>query len=119
MPDNVDFLDDDNGFPVWLYSNKGLETQYVAAAIHFKQYDTNRKCVCNPSICNINASFLIDKSYLTHEKDVSYDLHGHLKLLKTKELNFCTDKSRLFSEHCSSKKCGSQCYKINILPLLS
>ena len=96
MANNVDFLDDYNGFPICLYSNKGLETKYVAEVIHFKQYDTNRKCVCNPSIFNINASFLIDKLYLTHEKDISYDLHGHLKLSKTKELNFCIDKSRPF-----------------------
>ena len=76
LPNEIDYLDDDNGFPTWWYSSKALETGYVAEVIHFKKYDTNLRFMQNPSICNINA-FLIDKSYLAHEKDVLCDLHGH------------------------------------------
>ena len=50
----------------------------------------------NPSICNVNTSFLIDKSYFTHEKDILCDLRGHWKLSKTKRFKFCIDKSTLF-----------------------
>ena len=68
LPNDIDHLDDDNGFPIWRYSNKALETRYVLEVTHLKKYDTNHICMRNPRICNISASFLIDKSHLAHEK---------------------------------------------------
>ena len=96
LPNDIDHLDDDNGFPIWRYSNKALETRYVSEVTHLKKYDTNHICMRNPRICNISASFLIDKSHLAHEKDVLCNLHGHWKLSKTKKFNFCIDRGSLF-----------------------
>ena len=115
---DIDYLDDDNDFPIWRYSYKPLETRYVAEVIHFKKYDTNLLCMRNPSIYNINAFFWLINCAYHMKKTFCVICTGNGNFQKQKSLNFTLTKQSIqsLSEHCFSKRCCIQCFKINILP---